>query len=154
MRDRIYKMIASIFYVGYLPVAPGTLGSLAAIILYSFIYKSAIIMAAVILIVIILGFITSGRVEKMFGEKDPGEIVIDEFAGMLISLYCLPLTMGYVVAGFLLFRFFDIVKPMPISNLEKLKGSMGIMSDDIVAGIYSNMILQVIYILNLLCRKA
>ena len=152
MRDRIYKMIASIFYVGYLPVAPGTLGSLAAIILYYFICKSAIIMAAVILIVIILGFITAGRVEKIFREKDPGEIVIDEFAGMLISLYCLPPTTGYVVTGFLLFRFFDIVKPKPIHDLEKLKGSLGIMADDIIAGVYANIILQAVYIINLLFR--
>ena len=152
MRDRIYKMIASIFYVGYLPVAPGTLGSLAAIILYYFICKNAVIMAAVILIIIALGFITAGRVEKIFREKDPSEIVIDEFAGMLISLYRLPPTMGYVVTGFLLFRFFDIVKPKPISNLEKLKGSLGIMSDDIVAGVYANMILQAVYIISLLCR--
>ena len=69
---------------------------------------------------------------------------------MLISLYRIPPTMGYVVAGFLLFRFFDIVKPKPIKDLEKLKGSLGIMSDDIVAGIYANILLQVIYILNLL----
>ena len=152
MRDRLYKMIASIFYVGYLPVAPGTLGSLAAVFLYYFIYRNTIIMSAVILVIIILGFLTSGRVEKIFGEKDPGEIVIDEFAGMLISLYHIPPTMGYVVTGFLLFRFFDIVKPKPIRDLEKLKGSLGIMSDDIIAGVYANIILQFIFILNLLCR--
>jgi phosphatidylglycerophosphatase A len=60
--------------------------------------------------------------------------------------------MGYVVTGFLLFRFFDIVKPKPINSLEKLKGSAGIMLDDIIAGVYANMILQVIYIFNLLCH--
>ncbi len=145
-------MIASVFYIGYLPVAPGTLGSLASLVLYYFICHDALIMAAVILIVIILGFMTAGRVEKVFGEKDPGEIVIDEFAGMLISLYRLPPTMGYVVTGFLLFRFFDIVKPKPIQSLEKLKGSLGIMSDDIIAGVYANIALQIIYIFNLLCH--
>jgi len=152
VRDRLYKMIASIFYVGYLPVAPGTLGSLAALALYYFINHNAVIMAAVILIVIIFGFITAGRVEKIFQEKDPDEIVIDEFAGMLISLYGIPPTMGYIVAGFLLFRFFDIVKPKPISGLEKLNGSLGIMSDDIIAGVYANIILQVVYLINLLSR--
>ncbi len=150
MKGRLYRMIASVFYIGYLPVAPGTLGSLAALILYYFIYHNTIITAAVILIVIALGFITAGKVEKMFGEKDPGEIVIDEFSGMLISLFRIPPTMGYVVAGFILFRFFDIVKPKPIQNLEKLKGGLGIMSDDIVAGVYTNIILQVVYIFNLL----
>ncbi|HAZ10957.1 MAG: hypothetical protein A2047_00250 [Omnitrophica bacterium GWA2_41_15] len=152
MKDRLCRMIASVFYIGYLPVAPGTLGSLASLVLYYFICHDALIMAAVILIVIILGFMTAGRVEKVFGEKDPGEIVIDEFAGMLISLYRLPPTMGYVVTGFLLFRFFDIVKPKPIQSLEKLKGSLGIMSDDIIAGVYANIALQIIYIFNLLCH--
>jgi phosphatidylglycerophosphatase A len=153
MKDRLFKIIASVFYVGYLPVASGTQGSLAALVLYYFICHNAILMAAVIFVVIILGFIASGRVEKIFGEKDPGEIVIDEFSGMLISLYSLPPTMGYVVAGFLLFRFFDIVKPKPIRNLEKLKGSLGIMSDDIVAGLYTNIILQVFYLASLLFRS-
>ncbi len=143
-------MIASIFYVGYLPVAPGTLGSLAALVPYYFISHNAIIMAAVILIVVVLGFITAGKAEKIFGEKDPDEIVIDEFAGMLISLYRIPPVMGYVVTGFLLFRFFDIVKPKPISSLEKLNGSLGIMSDDIIAGVYTNIALQVVYLINLL----
>ena len=145
-------MIASVFYIGYLPIAPGTLGSLAALIAYYFICNNIIIMAVVILTAIILGFITTGKVEKMFGEKDPGEIVIDEFAGMLISLYRIPPTMGYVVTGFLLFRFFDIVKPKPIKNLEQLKGSLGIMSDDIIAGVYANILLQIVYIFNLLCH--
>lgn len=150
MKDRLYSIIASVFYIGYLPVAPGTLGSLAALIAYYFICHSAVLMGAVILIIIILGFITAGKVEKMFGEKDPEEIIIDEFGGMLISLYRIPPTMGYVVTGFLLFRFFDIVKPRPIRNLEKLNGSLGIMSDDLIAGVYTNIALQVIYILNLL----
>ena len=152
MKDRLYRMIASVFYIGYLPIAPGTLGSLAALIAYYFICNNIIIMAVVILTAIILGFITTGKVEKMFGEKDPGEIVIDEFAGMLISLYRIPPTMGYVVTGFLLFRFFDIVKPKPIKNLEQLKGSLGIMSDDIIAGVYANILLQIVYIFNLLCH--
>ena len=152
MKDRLCKMIASVFYIGYLPIAPGTLGSLAALPLYYFLCNNTIIMSAVILIVIALGFMTAGKVEKLFGEKDPGEIIIDEFAGMLISLYRMPPTMGYVVTGFLLFRFFDIVKPRPIQNLEKLKGSLGIMSDDLVAGVYANMALQVVYVFSLLCR--
>jgi phosphatidylglycerophosphatase A len=152
MKDRLCTMIASVFYIGYLPVAPGTLGSLAGLALYYFICNNTIIMSAVILAAIALGFMTAGRVEKMFGEKDPGEIIRDEFAGMLISLYRIPPTMGYVVAGFLLFRFFDIVKPRPIRNLEKLKGSLGIMSDDLVAGVYANMALQVVYVFSLLCR--
>jgi phosphatidylglycerophosphatase A len=143
-------MIASVFYIGYLPIAPGTIGSLAALIPYYFLCNNAVLMAAVILAVTILGFMTTGRMEKMFGEKDPGEIVIDEFSGMLISLYRIPPAMGYVVTGFILFRFFDIVKPKPIKNLEKLNGGLGIMSDDIMAGVYTNIILQAVYMINLI----
>lgn len=150
MKGRLYKMIASVFYIGYLPVASGTLGSLTALVLYYFICHSTVIMSVTILTVVILGFITAGKVEKMFGERDPGEIIIDEFCGMLISLYRIPPAMGYVVTGFLLFRFFDIVKPKPIRNLEKLKGSLGIMSDDLLAGVYTNIILQAVYLISIL----
>jgi phosphatidylglycerophosphatase A len=152
VRDQICKTIASVFYIGYLPVAPGTLGSLVALIPYYFLKDNPLALGIFILIIVLLGFLTSGRVERIFGEKDPGEIIIDEFSGMLISLYYLPSTMGYVVSGFILFRFFDIVKPKPIQSLEKLKGSFGIMSDDLIAGVYTNMLLQVVYILNLLCH--
>ena len=92
----------------------------------------------------------NGMVPTVFSA--PPSIEKLEFAGMLISLYRMPPTMGYVVTGFLLFRFFDIVKPRPIQNLEKLKGSLGIMSDDLVAGVYANMALQVVYVFSLLCR--
>jgi phosphatidylglycerophosphatase A len=143
-------MIASVFYIGYLPVAPGTLGSMAGLILYYFIYRNTMLMTAITAAVIILGFMTAGKVEKMFEEKDPGEIVIDELGGMLITMYRIPFSMGYVVTGFLLFRFFDIVKPRPIKNLERLKGSVGIMSDDLVAGAYANIALQIVYILSIL----
>ncbi|MFA5389089.1 MAG: phosphatidylglycerophosphatase A [Candidatus Omnitrophota bacterium] len=150
MKERLCKMIASVFYIGYLPVAPGTLGSMAGLILYYFIYRNTMLMTAITAAVIILGFMTAGKVEKMFEEKDPGEIVIDELGGMLITMYRIPFSMGYVVTGFLLFRFFDIVKPRPIKNLERLKGSVGIMSDDLVAGAYANIALQIVYILSIL----
>jgi phosphatidylglycerophosphatase A len=146
--SRAYEMIASVFYIGYLPVAPGTLGSLVGLIVYYFVKDNPITMGVAILIVTALGFLTAGRAEKIFGGKDPDEIVIDELSGMLISLYLLPSSMGYVVSGFILFRFFDIVKPKPIQSFEELKGSLGIMSDDLIAGLYANMALQIVYMLN------
>jgi phosphatidylglycerophosphatase A len=148
--SRAYEMIASVFYIGYLPVAPGTLGSLVGLIVYYFVKDNPITMGVAILIVTALGFLTAGRAEKIFGGKDPDEIVIDELSGMLISLYLLPSSMGYVVSGFILFRFFDIVKPKPIQSFEELKGSLGIMSDDLIAGLYANMMLQIVCLLNLL----
>lgn len=151
--DRLCKIIASLFYMGYLPVAPGTLGSLVALIPCYFLRHSPLIMGITIVVIIALGLLTAKRMEELFNEKDPGEIIIDEFAGMLVSLYLLPFSMGYVVSGFLLFRFFDIVKPKPIKEFEKLDGSIGIMADDLMAGVYTNMILQVVYIFNLLCQR-
>jgi phosphatidylglycerophosphatase A len=150
--DRLCKIIGSVFYIGYLPVAPGTLGSLAALILCYFLRHNPLIMGIAIVVVIVLGLLTAKRMEELFNEKDPGEIVIDEFAGMLVSLYLLPFSMGYVVSGFLLFRFFDIVKPKPIREFEKLDGSIGIMADDLIAGVYTNFILQIVYMVNLLCK--
>lgn len=137
------KMVASVFYIGYIPVAPGSMGSFAALLLYFFIKDNPVLMGVSILICIILGFLTTGRAEDLFKEKDASKIVIDEFAGMLIALYLLPATMGYVVSAFLLFRFFDIVKPAPINRLERLNGGIGVMADDIMAGIYTNLILQI-----------
>lgn len=143
--NRLYKLIASVFYIGYLPVAPGSLGSLAALFLYYFIKGNPQMMGIGIIACLILGLLTAGKAEQLFGGKDAGEIIIDEFTGMLVSLYLLPDSMGYIVSAFLLFRFFDIVKPGPISRLEKLNGAIGIMADDLMAGVWTNLILQVVY---------
>ncbi len=143
--NRFCKLIATVFYLGYLPVAPGSIGSFAALFLYGAVKNSPQMMGASIVLCIVLGLLTAGRAEKLLGGKDAGEIIIDEFAGMLVALYLLPPTMGYIVAAFILFRFFDIIKPRPIRNLEKLNGSMGIMLDDLLAGVYTNLILQVIH---------
>ena len=137
-------MIASVFYIGYFPVASGTAGSLAALALYFFIRPGLFVMTVVIVACIVIGFLSSGNAERVFGKKDPSEIVIDEFSGMLVSLFMLPVTLGYVISAFLLFRFFDILKPWPANRLERLGGGAGIMLDDIAAGIYANIILQVI----------
>lgn len=142
---RLVELIATVFYIGYLPIAPGTLGSFSALFLYYFIKNSPVGMGIAIGLSIFLGLLTAGRAEELFGGKDTSEIIIDEFAGMLVALYLLPVTMGYVVSAFLLFRFFDIVKPAPINKLEGLSGSWGVMADDLLAGVYANLILQVVY---------
>jgi len=143
--SRLCKLIASVFYIGYLPVAPGSMGSLAALFLYYFIKADPLLVGVCICLCLILGLLTAGKAEQLFGGKDASEIIIDEFAGMLVSLYLLPATMGYVVAAFLLFRFFDIVKPRPIKTLEGLNGGLGVMADDLMAGVYTNLILQFVY---------
>lgn len=152
MINIICKCIASVFYIGYLPIAPGTLGSLSGLLVYYFINKDTVLTGIFILVSIFLGLLTAGVVERIFKEKDPGEIIIDELAGMLISVYLLPVTMGYMVSAFIIFRFFDIVKPHPIDKLEKLGGGFGIMADDVVAGIYTNLILQAVHLCQYWCH--
>ena len=80
----------------------------------------------------------------MFGKSDPGQIVIDEVCGYLITMFLISLSLKNIILGFLLFRLFDIVKPPPIRRLERLRGGFGIVSDDVLAGIYANLILQLI----------
>jgi phosphatidylglycerophosphatase A len=93
---------------------------------------------------LIVGFLTSGRAENIFGIKDDRRIVIDEVCGMLLSLLFIPYKRLYYLMGFLLFRLFDICKPYPMRKLELMPGSAGIMLDDIVAALYTNLVLRVI----------
>jgi len=136
--------------VGYLPLAPGTWGSLVGVgiylVLLAFLRFSpwAVFIAVelvLITLITLLGFWAASRTEKLLGHKDPGKVVIDEVAGQLIAL--LPIVPGFdpgwvsIIAAFLLFRLFDIIKPYPARRLEKLESGLGIMSDDLVAGAYA-----------------
>jgi phosphatidylglycerophosphatase A len=133
-------------YAGYVPKAPGTAGSLAAIPVCYFISKSSPAWATVlILLLTALAIWVSGAAEKLFGEKDSGLIVIDEIAGMAVTLFLIPWTVTGVLFGFLLFRVMDIVKPFPIRTLEsRLSRGWGVVGDDVVAGIYAHVVLRVI----------
>ena len=138
------KIIATVFSIGYIPFAPGTFGTLASMA-FIWIFKPDAVGQIIILITgFIIGVLSSHIAEKDFGVKDSKHIVIDEFVGYLASVLLLPLTPGYVVAAFLLFRFFDILKPPPIRNLERIfSGGIGVMIDDLLAGIFTNIILQI-----------
>jgi len=139
----LLKKIATLGFIGYLPFAPGTWGTLAGLIFVIFENSPMPVHLALIIAVAGLGVIASDTAEKIIGDADSGHIVIDEFAGYLVSVSFLPHTYGYLIAGFLLFRIFDILKPFPIRTLERaLKGGAGIMADDILAGIFTNVILQ------------
>ncbi len=140
----IIKAISTFFYVGYLPFIPGTLASIVALFLFYLARNSGLAQVFLTLAVIILGFLVSGRAEEVFNKKDPKYVVIDEVAGMLLSLAFIPYDIRIAVIAFILFRIFDILKPFPIKRLEKLPGAAGIMCDDIAAGIYTNIILQII----------
>jgi phosphatidylglycerophosphatase A len=126
-----------------MPVAPGTWGSVMGLIFAELLDLSLPVYFLVILFGLMIGIVAADAAEKAIGEQDSGHIVVDEFIGYLVSAYAVPRTHWHLIAAFLLFRFFDILKPFPISRLEKrLSGGLGIMADDILAGIFSNIILQ------------
>ena len=138
---KLKYIIATGFGTGYSPYIPGTIGSLAALLLFIFIPIDSYSWLAISVIMFFLGIWVSGTVEKDKG-KDPGIVVIDEFVGQWIALLFLPKTVWIFIAGFLVFRILDIIKPFPAADLEELDGGIGIMLDDIIAGIYTNMALH------------
>lgn len=144
MKSLFIKLISTFFGTGYLPFIPGTFGSAAGMALYFIIRHNSLLYACVLLVITILGFWTAGKAAKIFNQKDPRCVVIDEAAGMLISLMFIPYDLKWVITGFLVFRLMDTLKPFPAARIERLPGSLGIMGDDIVAGIYTNIVLQIV----------
>jgi len=135
--------------VGYLPLMPGTFGSLVGVGIFLLLVQrvSPLVIVVSILVITFAGFWAASRTEELSGRKDPGKVVVDEVAGQMIAL--LPLTFFAITAlavivSFILFRLFDIVKPYPAGRLEDLKGGFGIMCDDLVAGAYAAVIASVI----------
>ena len=145
MKKGIARLIATFFYVGYFPYAPGTLGTLAAIPLYYIVSGLPYYLYILFVVLfIVISVWASGIAEGIYGEKDPGYIVADEVSGYLVTMTLVPLTLTNVVIGFFLFRLFDIVKPPPSRQSERLKGGLGVVMDDVVAGVYANILLQII----------
>ena len=139
----ILKNIATLGFIGYIPFAPGTFGTLTGLILFM-VFKPSLYSQLIIIVTgTITGICASSAAETIFNEKDSNKIVIDELIGYCFAVFCIPYTFSFIFAAFILFRFFDILKPLLISRLEKtLSGGLGIMTDDIVAGIYTNIILR------------
>ncbi len=143
----IFKNIATLGFIGYLPVAPGTWASAIGVLLLMIFNISLYVQGLLICFITIIGIASSTIAERVIGQKDSGHIVIDELLGYLISVFSLPVNYAILISAFFLFRFFDILKPFPIRFVEKkLNGGLGIMMDDILAGIYTNLILQVYFI--------
>lgn len=155
MTNRLAMLFASVFYIGFLPGAPGTYASIAATLVYFLIYHftqplvPALHFSTVCLISLI-GVLASSRASRIAGAEDPSFIVIDEVAGQLVTFLFLPVNAFNLILGIVAFRLFDIWKPFPIRKLESLGGGAGIMADDLLAGVYGNLLLQAI---NLLLRK-
>lgn len=142
----VIMLIATGFYSGYLPKAPGTWGSAVGLLLFFLLHTLSLpLYLAVTAGVFVVGTFAAGEAEKILDHKDPGKVVIDEIAGMLITMIAVPATPLALVLGFVLFRIFDIVKPFPANFFDqRFHGGLGIMLDDVVAGIYSLIILQLI----------
>lgn len=140
----LHLFFATGFYSGYSPFAPGTAGSLVGILIYMIPgVEKFFILIPISILFFIIGVITSSHLERKLGD-DPSIVVIDEIVGMWVSLFFLPKQLAVYIGAFLLFRFFDIVKPPPARRAERLKGGWGIMLDDVFAGVYANIVLQVI----------
>ena len=139
-------LFATGFGVGNSPIAPGTLGTLVAIPIYYFLSENPSPLYEITLIgFFFLSVWISENAEAFFGKKDDPRIVIDEVMGFLITMLWLPKTILFIILGFFLFRFFDIVKPFPIRHLERqLKGGFGVVLDDVMAGIYANVVLHLL----------
>ena len=129
--------------VGYAPVASGTFGAAAGLLLWYVLPTSPLVQGTAIVLLFLVGVWSGGVAEKHFGARDPGAVVIDEVMGMLITLFLIPVGWKGAFLGFLLFRVFDVVKPYPAGEFERLPGGVGIMADDGMAAVYSNLALRV-----------
>jgi phosphatidylglycerophosphatase A len=134
--------IATALGAGYVPVAPGTAGSAVGLLLWWLLPAPPLVHALVIVMLFLLGSWSGSVAERHFQRTDPGPVVLDEVMGMLMTLFMVPVTWKGALAGFLWFRLFDIIKPVPANRAERLPGGVGIMADDGVAGIYANLALR------------
>jgi phosphatidylglycerophosphatase A len=134
--------IATVFGLGYVPVAPGTFGSAAGLLLWMVLPASAHVQAAAIVALLVAGSLAGNVAERHFGRTDPRHVVIDEVMGMLITLFLNPVHLKGAVVGFLLFRATDVIKPYPANRLERLPGGLGVMADDAMAAVYANLALR------------
>lgn len=145
--NQIILALATGLYVGMLPKAPGTWGSLVAILFWLPIRGLSLLYYLALLVVLfVVGFLVSGSAEKLLNRPDAGPIVIDEILGMFITLTLAPNHPVAWALGFILFRVFDIAKPFPVSWFDDhLHGGIGIMMDDVMAGVYALICLQIIW---------
>jgi phosphatidylglycerophosphatase A len=146
--DRLTKILVSFFGLGYAPFAMGTWGTAGAVLVAWFLpagdlwpVTAAVVFALACVITAVLG----GRAERLAGKKDPGIVVTDEVAGYFVTIAWIPKPeIGYLLAGFFVFRVFDVWKPWPVRRLEAIGGGTGILLDDLAAGVYGLILLTVV----------
>ena len=147
--DRFIRAFVTGVGVGYLPIAPGTWGSLAALLLvftvhWLFPHHETVVLGSLVALLTFPAVVFSTRFSRSEGDPDPSRIVIDEILGQMLCLLFVPVSAVSLGAGFFLFRFFDIWKPFPVRNSEKLPGGMGIVCDDLIAGVYAGLCLKIL----------
>ena len=141
--DRAAQVVATAFFAGYFPFAPGTIGSLVGLVLFWPLQMAPPWAQVAITVAVYLGSVAaSTHLANRIGRKDPGVVVVDEVVGMWVTLLFLPFTPIVAAAGFFLFRALDVFKPWPARQFEGLPGGWGIMTDDVMAGIYANLLLH------------
>ena len=140
----LWLFIATAAFSGYAPFAPGTVGSAVGLLVWWATRPAggAWVDLAVIAVLTVLGARAGTEAERHFAREDPGHVVIDEVVGMLVTIALLPVSWTGALVGFVLFRAFDVVKPWPASRFERLPGGVGIMADDIMAGVYAHLALR------------
>ena len=149
LRERAVLFVATGFFIGNLPFAPGTFGSLIGLPLCFLLSRLDLLKSLIcILVFILFAMGIASAAEKIIKQRDPGQIVIDEIAGLMVTLAGLPFNLKTALAGFIIFRVFDILKPFPIRMIDRsVGGGSGIVLDDVMAGIYGNLIIRLgIYI--------
>jgi phosphatidylglycerophosphatase A len=143
LRTRAGLAIATALGAGYLPKAPGTFGSAAGLLLWLALPDILWMQILAIVVVAVAGSWSGNVAEEHFRTHDPSQVVVDEVAGMMVTLLLIPMTGPlWMLAAFVLFRAADIAKPFPVNRLERLPGGVGIMADDLMAGVYANLALR------------
>jgi phosphatidylglycerophosphatase A len=141
----IWRVIASFFGLGFFPVAPGTLASLAVVLLYKWLLHPLPLpyLLVLLFLLLVLGVPAAGAYSSELKKTDPRRVVVDEAVGQFLVLVSVSPDWSLLIIGFLLFRFFDIVKPFPIRKLEGLPGGWGIMADDVAAALLAKLLLHI-----------
>lgn len=145
----VYRLLATGFYSGYFPIAPGSVGSAVALFIFWIVPSMrGFALLVVVVALFFIGAICATEVEKSDG-RDASIINIDEIVGMWVSLLFLPPNISWklIIAGFFIFRAFDIFKPFPINRSQNIKRGWGVMIDDLIAGIYTNLSLRIVLFL-------
>lgn len=143
---KLHKTIATVFGIGYIGKGGGTVAAIFYCIIWWLLpaaFLSAWWQLPLIMFILIIGTWSAGKVDAIWG-KDSSKVVIDEVAGMAITLFCLPYSFFYLLSGLILFRFFDIAKPLGIRRMEKLPKGWGVMADDVLAGLYAFIVMKLV----------